>query len=241
MNNLTNRPAIAAVLLDLDGTLLDTAPDLAATVNVMRTEAGLPEMPAQELRHLASWGARGMLGTGLSIMPDDARYDELRERFIELYRSKMTELSQPFAGTRETILALHEQGMAWGVITNKYESLAVPLMQAMNFDPPPACIVGGDSAAHAKPHPAPMYLACEQAGLDPAACVYVGDSDRDIEAGRAAGMLTVAAAYGYIAPGEDVTTWQADAVIQDIRELVPTVNQLNARIISAYGPDMGLT
>lgn len=227
---MNKRPPIAAVLLDLDGTLLDTAPDLAATVNVLRSDAGLTPMPAEELRHLASWGARGMLGTGMSIMPDDANYEEMRVRFIDIYREKMTELSQPFPGTREAMQQLVDQGLQWGVITNKYESLAVPLMESMAFDPPPVCIIGGDSAEHAKPHPAPMYLACEQTGLDPAACVYVGDSDRDIAAGRAAGMLTIAAAYGYIAPGEDVADWQADVVIQDMSELVPAVNRLQSAI-----------
>jgi len=195
----------------------------------MRTDEGLSEMPAADLRHLASWGARGMLGTGLSVTPDDARYEELRLRFLDLYREKMTDLSQPFPGTREAMQELIDQGLQWGVVTNKYESLAVPLMQAMNFDPAPACIVGGDSAAHAKPHPAPLFLACEQIGLDPASCIYVGDSDRDIEAGRAAGMLTIAAAYGYITPGEDVAVWKADAVIHDIKELVAAVVELSSQ------------
>ncbi len=223
---MKQRPPVAAVLLDLDGTLLDTAPDLAATVNSMRTDAGLAEMPAAELRHLASWGARGMLGTGLSVTPDDARYEELRLHFIDLYREKMTELSQPFPGTREAMADLVDAGFQWGVVTNKYESLAVPLMQAMAFDPAPACVVGGDSAAHAKPHPAPLFLACERMGIDPSTCIYVGDSDRDIEAGRAASMLTIAAAYGYIAPGEDIAIWKADAVINDITELTDAVTEL---------------
>lgn len=222
---MSTRPPLAAVLLDLDGTLLDTAPDLAATVNVMRAEAGMPAMPVEQLRHLASYGARGMLGTGFDVMPDDARYAELRNRFIDLYHEKMTELSQPFAGTREAIADIFANGLQWGVVTNKYEYLAVPLLESMAFKPPPACIVGGDSAAHAKPHPAPLYLACEQLSLDPAACVYVGDSDRDIEAGHAAGMLTVAASYGYIAPDDDVEAWGADAVIQDISKLAGVIKQ----------------
>lgn len=222
---MNKRPPLAAVLLDLDGTLLDTAPDLAATVNVMRAEAGKQALPIEQLRHLVSYGARGMLGTGFDVMPDDARYIDLRDHFIDLYREKMTELSRPFSGTREAMAAILANELLWGVVTNKYESLAVPLLAAMAFEPPPACIVGGDSAAHAKPHPAPLYLACEQLNLDPATCVYVGDSDRDIEAGRAAGMLTVAAAYGYIAPDDDVTTWQADAIIQDISELPGVVQQ----------------
>ena len=223
---MNKRPPIAAVLLDLDGTLLDTAPDLAATVNSMRSDAGLEPLPASDLRHLASWGARGMLGKGLSVTPDDAEYEPLRKRFIERYREKMTDLSQPFPGTREAMVELGEAGLLWGVVTNKYESLAVPLMQAMAFRPEPACVIGGDSAAHAKPHPAPLFMACEQIGVDPAACIYVGDSDRDIEAGRAAGMLTIAAAHGYVTPGEDIAMWRADAVIQDMSELTSCVTQL---------------
>lgn len=226
---MDKRPPLAAVLLDLDGTLLDTAPDLAATINVMRADAGLPVMPLKQLRHLASYGARGMLGTGLNVPPDDPRYADLRDRFITLYHDKMTELSQPFPGCRAAMAAILAHDLQWGVVTNKYEYLATSLLASMAFDPPPACIVGGDSAAHAKPHPAPLYLACEQLHLDPATCIYVGDSDRDIEAGRAAGMLTVAAAYGYVAPGEDVTTWQADAVIQDIGELLGVVKQWQQR------------
>lgn len=219
-------PPLAAVLWDLDGTLIDTAPDLAAAVNAMRIEQGLDALPLERLRHLASFGARGMLGGGFGVEPGDADYDRLRERFIELYREGMTRFSKPFPGIREAIAGLATDGLAWGVVTNKYESLAVPLLEAMAFEPPPVCVVGGDSAEHAKPHPAPLLLACERAGLDPTACCYVGDSDRDIAAGRAAGMRTVAAAYGYIAHDVDVAAWQADAVIREVAELPAVIAAL---------------
>ena len=218
---------LQAVLVDLDGTLMDTAPDLVATVNQMRVAHGEPELPGNELRHLASYGARGMLGRGFDVTPEHASYADLRDTFIELYREKMTELSLPFPGTREAITALSDAGLRWGVVTNKYESLAVPLLEAMHFEPPPACIIGGDTASQAKPHPAPLQLACEQLGLQANRCVYVGDSDRDIEAGRAAGMYTVAAAYGYIPPDHDVAQWKADRIIHAPAELMAAVTEID--------------
>lgn len=211
------------ILLDLDGTLLDTAPDLVGALNVLRGEQGLPPLPVAELRPLCSWGARGILRGGFDIGPDDPGYADLRERFIDLYRARLAEATAPFPGMREAIAELSEAGWVWGVVTNKFESLAVPLMTAMAFEPPPACVIGGDSAAHAKPHPAPLLLACELTGLSPAAGVYVGDSARDIAAGHAAGMATVAAAYGYIEAGDAAEDWGADALIHDPADLPAAV------------------
>lgn len=212
-------PETRAVLLDLDGTLLDTAPDLAGAVNALRGEHGLSPLPITDLRPLCSWGARGMLRGGMDVEPGDEDYETLRDRFVALYRARLTEATQPFPGMREALATLADDGWAWGVVTNKFESLAVPLMEAMAFEPPPVCVIGGDSAAHPKPHPAPLLLACEIGGVAPAGCIYVGDSARDIAAGRAAGMRTVAAAYGYIEADDAAETWGADVLIHDAEEL----------------------
>lgn len=214
------------ILLDLDGTLLDTAPDLAGTVNALRGERDLPPLPLAQLRPLCSWGARGMLRGGLGVEYDDPDYAGLRERFLELYRIRLSEATTPFPGMREAVAELADNGWAWGVVTNKFESLAVPLMTAMAFEPPPACVIGGDSATHAKPHPAPLLLACEIAGLAPASSIYVGDAARDVAAGKAAGMATIAAAYGYIEAGDDAGRWNADILIHDPAELPAAVAEL---------------
>jgi len=217
---------LQAVLFDLDGTLLDTAPDLAGTINDMRHQRGLPAMPLSELTPMCSFGGRGMLGKGLGLRADDEAYRTAYEAFIELYRARMTRDTRPFAGMRELLRDIVASGCQWGVITNKMESLAIPLMAHMAFDPAPACVIGGDSAGVAKPDPAPMFLACERIGVDPARCVYVGDSDRDIAAGRAAGMATVGVAYGYIPPGEDIHDWNANVVVDNVADLMPAIQRL---------------
>ena len=131
-----------------------------------------------------------------------------------------------YDGMRELVRELTEAGCAWGVITNKMEALALPLMTHMAFDPAPACVIGGDSAGVAKPDPAPMYLACKRIGVDPTRCIYVGDSDRDVAAGRAAGMATIGVAYGYIPPGDDIHGWNADVVVNTVADLLPAIERL---------------
>ncbi|MBS62498.1 HAD-IA family hydrolase [Salinisphaera sp.] len=228
--------AFDAVLFDLDGTLLDTAPDLAGAINDMRAERGLDAMPLTELAPMCSFGGRGMLGKGLGLTPDDADYRASYDLFIETYRQRMTRDTQPFDGMREFVRQLADSGLAWGVVTNKMEALALPLMDHMNFDPPPGCVIGGDSAGVAKPDPAPMYLACERIGIEPARCVYIGDSDRDIEAGRVAGMATIGVSYGYIPPGDDIHGWQADVVIDTVAGLAAALEQLDAQAIAGAHP-----
>lgn len=222
----------SGILLDLDGTLLDTAPDLAGALNTLREEQGLPPLPVAELRPLCSWGARGILRGGFDIGPDDPGYTGLRERFLDLYRERLAEATTPFPGMREAVTELSKAGWTWGVVTNKFESFAVPLIKAMAFEPPPACVIGGDSAAHAKPHPAPLFLACETANLAPGDCIYVGDSARDIAAGKAAGMATIAAAYGYIEADDAAENWAADILIREAAELPSAVAELEARRVA---------
>lgn len=215
-----------AVLFDLDGTLLDTAPDLAGAINDMRRERGMAPMPLAELTPMCSFGGRGMLGKGLGLRPEDDDYRDAYTAFIDIYRGRMTRATRPFDGMRELVREVVAAGWQWGVITNKLEALALPLMDHMAFDPAPACVIGGDSAGVAKPDPAPMLMACERIGADPTRCIYVGDSDRDIAAGQAAGMATVGVAYGYIPPGEDIHTWNADAVVDSVADLLPAIQRL---------------
>lgn len=226
MNDHTNQ----AVLFDLDGTLLDTAPDLVAAVNELRTEAGHDPLPLARLAPLCSFGARGMLQEGLGLLPDSDGYRETHGDFIERYRARMTRETRPYDGMRDVIRQIGDSGWHWGVITNKFESLALPIMQAMAFDPPPVCIIGGDSAARPKPDPAPMFLACERAGLDAAHCIYVGDSARDMQAGRAAGMQTIGVSFGYIPPDDDIHTWNATVVVDTVAQLGPAIADLQTRL-----------
>ncbi|MES1926902.1 HAD-IA family hydrolase [Salinisphaera sp. T31B1] len=222
---------MGAVLFDLDGTLVDTAPDLAGAVNDMRVERGLDPLPLAELAPLCSFGGRGMLGKGLDLTPEHAAYAETYDAFIEAYRARMTRESRAFEGMRKLVADIVAGGDIWGVITNKTEALARPLMDHLDFDPPPACVIGGDSAGVAKPDPAPMFMACRQIFVDPTDCIYVGDSDRDVAAGRAAGMATIAVAYGYIPVGDDIHGWNADIVVDrvaDLRSAIHTLKQRNS-------------
>lgn len=218
----------AGVLLDLDGTLIDTAPDLVGALNALRQQRGLALLPVAELRNHCSYGARGMLAAGLGLASGDAGYDEARQRFLEHYQARLAAESRPFPGMRESLQTLAGHGLPWGVVTNKIEAYALPLMEALAFDPRPACVIGGDSASAPKPDPAPLLMACEQAGLAPAHTIYVGDSERDIEAGRAAGMRTIGVRYGYFQPDEPIASWGADRWIDDPQELPATVLQLLA-------------
>ncbi|CAN0078821.1 unnamed protein product [Chrysoparadoxa australica] len=214
------------VLLDLDGTLLDTAPDLAGALNDLRRDRGMTPLPLAALRHTASMGGRGMLARGLGLTPDDPDYSGAYTNFLTCYRKRLTDTVQPFPGIRAALAEIAAAGHAWGVVTNKMLALAEPLMTAMAFSPPPACVIGGDSAPRAKPHPDPLLLACEQLGLAPTDCVYVGDSDRDIAAGRAAGMPTIGVLYGYFDGDEDVAGWGADQLITQASELPAAVANL---------------
>lgn len=213
----------AGVLLDLDGTLIDTAPDLVAAVNALRRQRCLDEIPLVRLRNSCSYGARGMLGAALELAPGEPGYDEARQQFLNEYRARLTTASRPFTGMREALQQLGDYRLRWGVVTNKVEAYAGPLIDAMAFDPPPACVIGGDSAGVAKPDPAPLLLGCERAGFEPRDTIYVGDSERDIAAGRAAGMHTIGAAYGYFEADEPVAAWSADAIIETPDELAAAV------------------
>jgi phosphoglycolate phosphatase len=212
--------APAAVLFDLDGTLVDSAPDLAAAANDLRLARGLPPVPYEALRPHASSGARGMLGAAFGLAPGDPGYAALRVDFLARYELRMLEQTRLFDGIRTTLDALQARAVPWGIVTNKALHLAAPLARALGLLPPAAVLIGGDSTPHTKPHPAPLLEAARRLSLSPEACVYVGDDRRDVDAGRAAGMRTLAAAWGYLGACEDIHAWRADAVLEHPREVL---------------------
>jgi 2-phosphoglycolate phosphatase len=206
---------VQAVLFDLDGTLIDSAPDLGAAADKMRLDRGLPSLPLEQYRPMAGAGARGMLGIAFGLTPQDPTFPDLREEFFRNYESAMTERTRIFDGVPELIAALAQRGLPWGVVTNKSMRFTAPLTRCMPLFATAGAVVGGDTTAHAKPHPAPLLEAARQLGLEPAGCIYVGDDERDVQAGRAAGMPTVAATYGYLGRNAEVLHWGADALIAE--------------------------
>jgi phosphoglycolate phosphatase len=217
-------PGTKAVLFDLDGTLIDSAPDLGAAADAMRIARGLPSLPLDRYRPMAGAGARGMLGVAFGITPDHADFPALREEFFRNYEQRMTRSTYAFDGVAQLVQSLLDRGLAWGVVTNKSMRFTGPLTQAMPLFATAGAIVGGDSTPHSKPHPAPLLEAARLLGLPPQACVYVGDDERDIVAGKAAGMPTVAASYGYLGGTPDIAHWQADAHISSPMELLALLN-----------------
>jgi len=204
---------VAAVLFDLDGTLIDSAPDLGAAADKMRTDRGLESLPLALYRPMAGAGARGMIAVAFGLTPEDARFAELKEEFFCNYESRMTEHTTVFDGVAELIAQIAQAGFKWGVVTNKSARFTLPLTKAMPLFDTAQTIISGDTTPHSKPHPAPLLEAARQLEVPPERCIYVGDDERDIVAGRAAGMPTVAAAYGYLGKAADTGGWKADATI----------------------------
>jgi len=208
------------VLFDFDGTLADTAPDLAFAANQQRARRGLPDLMASAYRAHASQGARGMLRIALGLSPEDAGFDTARAQFLADYAQAMTRATQLFPGIADLLARLRAHGHAWGIVTNKMESLALPIIAHLGLAETCAVAVGGDTTPHAKPHPEPLLYAARTAGYAPDQCVYIGDDARDIAAGRAAGMPTIAAAYGYC-DRASVAAWGAQHVAQRPEDLWP--------------------
>ena len=208
-----------AALFDFDGTFADTAPDLAAAVNTMRTKRGLEPLPPAAVRPYASMGARGLLRIGFGMTPEHADYIEMRDEFLDRYADGICVHTRLFDGMRALVDELTARRIAWGIVTNKATRFTNRLVDELRVTP--ACVVCGDSTPHLKPHPAPLLLAAEKLKLAPAECVYVGDDLRDIQAARAAGMRCVAVEYGYhSADNAGPETWNADAIISHPRELL---------------------
>lgn len=208
-----------AILFDLDGTLLDSAPDLVAAANLLRTRRNLPPLPYEILRPQASKGARGLVGTAFGINTEDTRYAGLRDEFLQTYEAAMTVHSRLFAGVTVMLEGLKEHGIVWGIVTNKLARFSNVLVPQVGLATT-ACLVSGDTTAYAKPHPAPLLFAAQTLQLNAEDCWYVGDDERDIQAGRAAGMRTLAASWGYC-QAEEVKHWQADWILQQVDELLP--------------------
>lgn len=204
---------VRAVLFDLDGTLIDSAPDLGAAADKMRTDRGLPSLPLERYRPMAGAGARGMLGEAFGMTPEHPEFPVYREEFFTNYQACMTHRTTVFEGVAELIRLLEQHRLAWGVVTNKSSRFTEPLTQAMPLFASAGAVVSGDTTPHAKPHPAPLLEAAMRLGLPPEHCIYVGDDERDIVAGRAAGMGTVAALYGYLGQKADAQEWGAQAAI----------------------------
>ena len=212
--------AVQAVLFDLDGTLVDSAPDLAGAANELRQAHGLPALAFEALRPMVGSGARGMLDAAFGIGPGDARFDGLRADFLNRYAARILRETRVFSRMEPVLQALERRGLPWGIVTNKIARFSVPLVEGLSLMARCAVLVSGDSTAHAKPHPAPLLEAARRLALQPQRCVYVGDDRRDVEAGRAARMPTLAAAWGYLGRGEAVHDWKADAVLQQPEELL---------------------
>lgn len=211
---------VAAVLFDLDGTLIDSAPDLAGAANEMRAARGLPALPHSALRHLAGSGARGMLAGALRVAPGQPGYQSLRDEFHDRYERRMLQETAVFAAVGPVLDALQRRGLPWGIVTNKALRFAEPMSRALGLLPRAAVLVGGDSTPHTKPHPAPLLEAARRLGLPPRDCVYVGDDARDIHAGRAAAMGVLAAAWGYLGDDAAIETWGADHVLPEPKDLL---------------------
>ncbi len=201
-----------AVLFDLDGTLADTAGDLAGALNTLRLQRGLDPLPVERLRPHASAGARGLIGAGLDIHPGSDEYEPLRLAFLEAYAAGLANTTRLFDGMPELLAALEGRGLRWGVITNKVHRFTIPVMEGLGLTQRAAVIISGDTTAHPKPHPLPLLTACEQLGIPPQAAMYVGDDLRDIQAAQAAGMPSVAAAWGYLGEAVGIEQWGADVI-----------------------------
>ena len=208
------------VLFDLDGTLVDTAPDLAYAANCLRAEAGLPPLPVERYRPVASAGARGLLKVGLDLTPDHPDYDRHRQGFLAHYRAHLARESRLFPGMDEVLHAFAARGIPWGVVTNKPQWLTEPLLDALALTPRAAVVIGAMEGLAPKPAPDSLLRACDRLGVKAPDCLYVGDDLRDIVAARAAAMPAVAAAWGYLGDGESVEHWGADAVIRTPAELL---------------------
>jgi len=211
---------IKAVLFDLDGTFADTAADLAAALNHTRAMRDLPPLPLEVLRPQASHGSRGLLKTGFGIEPDHPGYITLRDIFLDYYANNICVHSQLFGDTAKLIDTLEQRGIKWGIVTNKPHRYTVPLMQTLGYADRAACLISGDTFAHAKPHPEPLLKACQIIGVAASECLYLGDDLRDMQAANSAGMRGIIANYGYVSADATVESWKAHGSINKPTELL---------------------
>ena len=209
---MNRRRDLRGVLFDLDGTLLDTAPDMAQALNRLRVAEGLDELPFERIRPLVSHGAPRLIRLGFGE-PDAAHYETLRTRFLDFYRAALSVHTRLFAGFEEVLDEIERAGLRWGIVTNKPGWLTNPLLKELGLATRCGCIVSGDTLAERKPHPLPLLHAAALIKLEPRECVYLGDAERDVQAARKAGMIPLVAGFGYLNEGEDPATWQPDGVL----------------------------
>ena len=217
---------IRTVLFDLDGTLLDTAPDLAQALNAVLAENNRATLPYEAIRPVVSHGGIALIELGFELEQSDPAFDPLRQRLLEIYRENISRLTRPFPGITELLDVLEERGLGWGVVTNKPGWLTDPLLKDLDLYDRAVAVVSGDTLDERKPHPAPMLYACELANSEPGQCVYIGDAQRDIEAGINAGMHTLVALFGYLQEQDDPRNWQADDMIETPMELLTWLDQV---------------
>lgn len=213
----------AAVFFDLDGTLADTAADLAAPVNALRIERGLPALPVDALRPYASMGARGLIGRGLDVGPEHPEFASLREQFLRRYEAAICIETCLFAGMPEVLDALDAADIAWGIVSNKAERYVRLILEALGLLDRSRTVIGGDTTPFAKPHPEPLLHASRIVGVDTARCLYIGDDLRDVQAARAAGMVPVVAAYGFCGDSVPPQEWGGDVLIESPLDLLPLI------------------
>jgi len=213
------RKDVNSVLFDLDGTLLDTAPDLASALNAVLAGQGHEPLPEDVIRPHVSKGARELVRLGFGIADDDPRMQPLWRQLVDVYLEHIADRTRLFEGMDEVLDRIERAGGKWGVVTNKPSWLTAPLMRKMDLAGRAACIVSGDTTPNRKPHPEPVLYACRQAGVTPARCVFVGDDRRDVQAGRGAGVRTLVALFGYIDTGQDPASWGADGLLESAAEL----------------------
>ncbi len=219
------REACAAVLFDLDGTLADTAPDLAHALNRVRREEGLPPLPLQHIRPAVSHGATALIRLGFGLSPEAAAFEPLRQRLLAIYAGQLARHTRLFPGMADLLETLEARAIPWGVVTNKPARFTEPLLAALGLAHRAACIVSGDSTDRRKPHPDPLLHACRLLDRNSRQCLYVGDAQRDIEAGRRAGMKTLVALFGYLDGEDDPGAWQADGLIRHPAEILPWLEE----------------
>jgi N-acetyl-D-muramate 6-phosphate phosphatase len=205
----------ALVLFDLDGTLIDSAPDLAGAANAMRVARGMEALPVAALRPMVGAGARGMVRLAFGVHPGETGYEDLRREFLDRYEHASLVHTTVFDNVHPVLSLLDARSRRWGIVTNKAERFTHRIVEGLGLKQRAAVVVCGDTTPHSKPHPAPLLEAARRAGASAADCVYVGDDARDIQAGRAAGMATLAAAWGYLGQGEPIDAWGADAVLSE--------------------------
>ena len=218
---------IKSILFDLDGTLADTAPDLAGALNAVRLSRNLPELPNKVIRPAVSLGASMMIKVGFDIEEGHSDFEKIRENFLRIYSENIANKTKLFDGIEEVLSELENTKKTWGIVTNKSSALTIPLLKALSLDKRAACIVCGDTLEHTKPHPAPIIHACQQIQSDPALTVFVGDAKRDIEAGNKAGTKTVVALYGYINENDTPKKWGADGTITSPHEIHEILEKLS--------------